>query len=108
MIKYIVSLLIFLSSNIAVGENLYIFTSKLCRPCRQIKLFINSDPDITTWFGIALIDIEDFPDLAKKYDIKNVPTSIIVDDDIEVGRIVGYSNDYKNQIINIFDRRNND
>lgn len=60
---------------------------------------------MSTWFGIALIDIEDFPDLAKKYDVKNVPTSIVIDDDIEVGRIIGYSSDYKAKIKNIIEEK---
>ena len=46
-----------------------------------------------------MIDIDKFPELAKKYRVKSVPTTILLDsDNDEIVRIIGYSKGYKDNL----------
>jgi thioredoxin 1 len=66
------------------------FSSKTCQPCIHLEPIynsvINSMPDINSF----KIDIQDYPSETIKYNVRGVPTIVILKNDIEVGRITGY------------------
>lgn len=83
------------------AESLYIFSASWCPPCRRLKSFLVKDKDIKNQYDITYIDIDKFPELAKKFRVKSVPTSIILDEGTEMKRIIGYNgNSYQHQLNN--------
>ena len=98
-----VVLLLRTSTCFGVEKNLYIFTSEFCGPCVQLKNFIFNDQDILEDFNLSIIDILDFPEIAKEFKIKLVPVSIIIIDGKEVGRLTGYGPDYKKKLYKLID-----
>jgi thioredoxin 1 len=65
----------------------YKFGAGWCNPCKMVKLdgLSQEFPNIE----FKTIDVDDFPDLAKQYKIKSLPTIIVLFNDTEVDRIVG-------------------
>ena len=95
-----VACILFLSCSTCFAESLYIFSASWCSPCRRLKSFLIKDKDIKNEYDITYIDIDKFPELSKKYRVKSIPTTIILEEGSEMRRIVGYDSGYKNKLIN--------
>ena len=54
------------------------FTAKWCVSCQKMKKELG-DQDALIGYRVVLVDIDKYPQLAKKYNIKCVPTYIILD-----------------------------
>ena len=64
------------------------FTASWCGPCKMFKPIMKEIE--REGHSIQFIDVDyDENDLTEKYDIKGVPTTIIVEGDKEVERFVG-------------------
>ena len=76
------------------------FEATWCAPCKMLKEVISN---IETDVVIESIDIDTNSDLAAQYNIRSVPTCIIVDDEgNEVSRHIGMMNkDTFNEFIKI-------
>ena len=72
--------LLLLSSNV-LAKDLLVFGAEWCNPCKNLKVFLKSSSVPFEYKKIEYIDIDQFPVLSKKMNIKYVPTSIIFDDD---------------------------
>lgn len=68
-----------------------------CGMCIDLKndlRYLNLDD-----YVVCIIDCDERKDLAVKYQIKKLPTSVIINNKKEVGRLIGYSrNNYQNWI----------
>ena len=95
-----ITLALFTACSTCAAESLYIFSASWCPPCRRLKSFLVQDKDIKKQYDITYIDIDKFPELSKKYRVKSVPTTIILEEGTEMRRIVGYNSGYKTQLIN--------
>jgi thioredoxin 1 len=62
------------------------FTASWCQPCKAMAKLME---DIDTNLPIEVIDIDEQPELAVDYGIRSVPTLVMVDENIEVRRMVG-------------------
>jgi thioredoxin 1 len=62
------------------------FTASWCGPCKMLAKNLES---INTSVPIEVIDIDVFQDVAVEYGIRGVPTLVMVDENIEVKRLVG-------------------
>jgi len=62
------------------------FTASWCGPC---KMLARNLEDINTNIPIEVIDIDVFQDTAVEYGIRGVPTLVMVDENVEVKRLVG-------------------
>lgn len=62
-----------------------------CQPCGPMKEEITRVADARRWADLrcAWLSIEDEPDLALRFDLKAVPTLIVVRDGCEIARVVG-------------------
>ena len=73
-------------------KSIFKFGAEWCGPCKRLEPILDQlqkdYPDLI----IRGIDIDEAPDLAAKYKIRTLPTIIILEDDIEVSRLVGLSN----------------
>lgn len=65
-----------------------IFKSSWCSPCRQLSPIMEQ----VKQHGIKVeeIDIDDQSDLAEKYNIRSVPTVVLISDNgVEINRLIG-------------------
>lgn len=66
------------------------FSASWCGPCKMLAMTINELEDSS--LSIKNIDIDEQLDLATKYNIRSVPTMVILEDDVEVKRKTGSMN----------------
>ena len=64
------------------------FTAEWCNPCKRVRP-IAEELDRDNVIKFQFIDADDNSDLCRKFDIKSIPTFILVEDGKEVKRING-------------------
>lgn len=64
------------------------FTAEWCNPCQRTKP-IAEEMNKEGIIKFQFIDVDDNLDLVKKYEIKSVPTFILIDDNKEIKRMNG-------------------
>ena len=62
------------------------FTASWCGPCKMLAKNIDV---LVLPVPVEVVDIDDQFDLATQYNIRGVPTLVMVEDGKEVGRLVG-------------------
>ena len=66
----------------------YKFSAEWCSGCKQLANTLNAIDDAT--FSLIDVDIDAEPAIAKKYNIRSLPTLVIVDDmGQEIKRLIG-------------------
>lgn len=69
------------------------FYASWCGPCKGLTMVINSVKDQLP-MPVEDIDIDTNMDAARKYNVRSVPTMVVVNDDgSEVKRVVGMMNE---------------
>ena len=63
------------------------FTASWCGPCQQFKQIMEGLK--SDGLPIEIIDIDSNEDLARKFLVRSVPTTIIMEDDKEIERFIG-------------------
>lgn len=63
------------------------FGAPWCGPCRMQDKIL--DELISEGYDIEKVDIDEHEELAEKYDVMTVPTTIIFDEEHEVKRFIG-------------------
>ena len=63
------------------------FSATWCGPCKAFKPVMNEISG--EGYSVQFIDIDQSQDLAAKYGVRSVPTTVIEENGIEVDRIVG-------------------
>ena len=64
------------------------FTAEWCNPCKRVRP-IAEELDRDNVIKFQFIDADDNNDLCRKFDIKSIPTFILIEDGKEVRRING-------------------
>ena len=67
------------------------FYASWCGPCKSLSAVIESIKDELP-YEIEEIDSDENMDMARKYNIRSLPTMVIVDGDIEIKRQIGMMN----------------
>ena len=62
------------------------FTASWCGPCKSLAMNLEN-ANLT--LPIEVVDIDVHDDLAREYGIRGVPTLVMLDENIEVKRLVG-------------------
>ena len=62
------------------------FTASWCQPCKALAQQLE---EINTTLPIEVIDIDDNQALAMEYDIRSVPTLVMLNENVEVKRRTG-------------------
>jgi thioredoxin 1 len=70
-------------------KSVFYFTADWCNPCKKVKPIVEelNRENLGTMFYIIDADIE--MEMAKKFEIRSVPTFILMQDGIEINRITG-------------------
>lgn len=76
------------------------FSATWCGPCRAIKPMIS---ELQSQFSINVIDADASPDQCSQWNVRNIPTIVVVKGSKEVGRLAG-SAITKDNIINLYNR----
>ena len=63
------------------------FSAAWCGPCKVFKPVMNEIAG--EGYHVEFIDIDNLSDLANRYNVRSVPTTVIEENGIEVDRIVG-------------------
>jgi len=62
------------------------FSSTWCQPCKAFRPLMES---MQNEIPVTFIDVDSSPQTAQQYNIKSVPTTIVVQNGVEIGRVVG-------------------
>jgi thioredoxin-like negative regulator of GroEL len=62
------------------------FSSTWCGPCKAFKPVMES---LQSEMSITFIDVDSSPQTAAQYNVRSVPTTIVVQNGVEIGRAVG-------------------
>ena len=65
------------------------FSAAWCGPCKTFKPIMEEIS--SEGHNVQFIDVDTDSDLASKYGIRSVPTTVIEDNGVEINRIVGAS-----------------
>ena len=63
------------------------FSATWCQPC---KMLAKSLEDVELPYALEEIDIDQHKELLEKFNVRGVPTMILVEDDDEIARFSGY------------------
>jgi len=67
-------------------KQLLYFSAPWCGPCKQFKPLMESmQPELP----IQFINVDSSPQTAAQYNVRSVPTTILIENGMEKGRLVG-------------------
>lgn len=85
--------LIALSSACSAADEVWLFSRADCPPCRAAKTALSADPSLLLGNSLSIIDVEAFPETAARFNVRSVPTFVLIRDGREVSRKTGWSGD---------------
>ena len=69
----------------------YYFTADWCNPCKKTRPIVE-EMNRETHIKFQIIDVDSELELAKKFEIRSVPTFILLEDGTEIKRTTGAQN----------------
>lgn len=84
-----------LNEAIKSGEKtLVLFSADWCGPCKIIKPSLEKlETELTESLKIVKADVGEAEQSAKKFNIRNIPTCVLIEGDKEIARFSGVKND---------------
>jgi thioredoxin 1 len=76
------------------------FTADWCGPCKMIKPIMQS---LQSQMSITFIDADTSSETCKTWNVRNVPTVLLIKNGMETGRLVG-SNINRETVINLYNK----
>jgi thioredoxin 1 len=65
------------------------FTASWCAPCKKLSPILQELENDNPGIKFLTCSIEDYPEVAKEFNMKSIPTVIVFVDGVEVRRLVG-------------------
>lgn len=75
------------------------FSAPWCGPCRTFKPIMES---LQGEMSITFIDVDASPQTAQTWNVRSVPTTLVIHNGMEVGRLVGLKS--KDEIRDLYNR----
>jgi len=84
-----------LNESIKSGEKtLVLFSADWCGPCKIIKPALEKlESELSESIKIVKADVGEAESSAKKFNIRNIPTCVLIEGDKEIARFSGVKND---------------
>ena len=79
------------------------FTAEWCNPCKRVRPIVE-ELDRDGVIKIQYIDADDNSELCKKFEVKAIPTFILIEDNVELRRMNGAKT--KEQFVEFIDGSN--
>ena len=79
---------------------IYYFTADWCNPCKKVKPIVE-EMNRESAIKFQMIDVDSETELVKKFEIRSVPTFILIENGIEVKRTSGAQT--REQLQNLID-----
>jgi thioredoxin 1 len=76
------------------------FSAEWCGPCKMIKPMMQQ---LQSQMSITFIDVDASPESCKTWNVRNIPTVLVIKNSIEHGRLVGNAIT-KDAVINLYNR----
>lgn len=70
-------------------KHIFYFTADWCNPCKKTKPIVEELNRESADVRFQIIDVDIEGELARKFEIKSVPTFIVVEDGKEIKRVTG-------------------
>jgi thioredoxin-like negative regulator of GroEL len=67
-------------------KQIIFFGASWCGPCKTFKPVMES---LQSEMSISFIDVDSSPQTAAQYNVRSVPTTILIENGMEKGRLVG-------------------
>ena len=80
-------------------KQIIFFGASWCGPCKTFKPVMES---LQSELPIQFIDVDSSPQTAAQYNVRSVPTTIVVQNGMEIGRAVGAKT--KDEIRSLYNR----
>ena len=68
------------------GKVVLKFGASYCGPCRVYDEILKDVPDDSFLYSV---DVEEFPEIARQYGVRGIPTTILLNSGVEMRRMVG-------------------
>lgn len=76
------------------------FSAEWCGPCKMIKPIVQG---LQSQMSVTFIDADHSPDTCKTWNVRNVPTLLVIKNSVEIGRLVGNSIT-RDAVINLYNK----
>ena len=70
-------------------KTVFYFTADWCAHCKRVKPIVEELNREQTDASFQIIDVDMEMELAKKFEIRSVPTFILIKDGVEINRLTG-------------------
>ncbi len=70
-------------------KTIFYFTADWCNPCKKVKPVVEELNREQTVANFQIIDVDIEMELAKKFEVRSIPTFILMKDGVEINRITG-------------------
>lgn len=92
MKRILAAILIAVLSVPAFGaQTLVAFTAKWCGPCQKFHRDFSKDKSMAGGRNVRMVDVDDDRAEARRFNIRSMPTFVLIEDGREVRRTSGYS-----------------
>ena len=70
-------------------KSVFYFTADWCNPCKKVKPIVEELNREQAEANFQIIDVDIEMELTRKFEVRSVPTFILIKDGVEVNRITG-------------------
>ena len=70
-------------------KQVYYFTADWCGPCKKVRPIVEELSRDQSEVKFQIIDVDSEGELARKFEVKSIPTFILIKDGKEVNRFTG-------------------
>jgi thioredoxin 1 len=70
-------------------KQVYYFTADWCGPCKKVRPIVDELSRDQAEVKFQIIDVDSEGELARRFEVKSIPTFILIEDGKQINRITG-------------------